>query len=551
MKAFFPVLFSSFISFSALAQEPHVLQSDDSTWITIGSDALDSMTSDVKKNFSIRVQKQSVNKSSDAISIVNIPEKNLLSLSQYMHDNHRRCGGYVWHKSLEDAQAFLSGFKKSTEKRADFTIDNAQVVNALLSQMSTSNMSATVQNMGSYNNRYYSQNSGAEAAGWLKTHWENIVGERSDINVSFFEHVGWAQPSVIATVTGTSKPEEVVVIGGHLDSINQSSPSTGRAPGYDDNASGIAVVTEALRVLVASGFKPERTVKFMGYAAEEVGLRGSNEIAIQHNNDNINVVGVAQFDMTGFKGSSNREIVFMSDYTSSAQNEFMADLLETYFPNIRYAFDPCGYACSDHASWTRQGFPASFPFESYSSQYNRDIHTTGDDHFDEEHASHFLKLALAYMAELAKGELNDSGPSASVIQFTAGNIEMNESSSITVTVQRSGDFGDSASITYQTIDGTAIAGTDYQSASGTLSWDIGDGASKSFVVNTLSVDENKSFSLRLSDAGGNASLGSNNTIQVTIQNEQTSGGGNRNGGSLPVLLLSFLGLVVALRNRKL
>jgi putative aminopeptidase FrvX len=51
------------------------------------------------------------------------------------------------------------------------------------------------------------------------------------------------------------------------------------APGADDDASGIAPLLEVLRIALASGWKPKRTVKFMGYAREEVGLRGSNAIA--------------------------------------------------------------------------------------------------------------------------------------------------------------------------------------------------------------------------------------------------------------------------------
>ena len=67
-----------------------------------------------------------------------------------------------------------------------------------------------------------------------------------------------------------------MVLGGHLDSIsNAGSGETMRAPGADDDASGIASMTEALRAMIASGYKPRRTIKMMGYAAEEVGLRGS------------------------------------------------------------------------------------------------------------------------------------------------------------------------------------------------------------------------------------------------------------------------------------
>ena len=69
------------------------------------------------------------------------------------------------------------------------------------------------------------------------------------------------------------------------------------APGADDDGSGIATLTEILRIAMANGWKPKRTIKFMGYAAEEVGLRGSAAIAADFKAQGVNVVGVMQFDM--------------------------------------------------------------------------------------------------------------------------------------------------------------------------------------------------------------------------------------------------------------
>ncbi|MBA5760487.1 M20/M25/M40 family metallo-hydrolase, partial [Escherichia coli] len=66
--------------------------------------------------------------------------------------------------------------------------------------------------------------------------------------------------------------------------------------------SGIASLTEALRVLLANNYRPKRTIKFVGYAAEEAGLLGSKAIAKQFRTQNANVVGVLQLDMTNYKG---------------------------------------------------------------------------------------------------------------------------------------------------------------------------------------------------------------------------------------------------------
>ena len=154
------------------------------------------------------------------------------------------------------------------------------------------------------------------------------------------------------------------------------------------------------------GYQPLRTIQIMGFAAEEVGLRGSKAIAERYRAEGKNVVGMAQFDMTGRHGSS-ADIVMMTDYTNAAQNQFIAELISTYQPSISYGFDQCGYGCSDHASWYQQGFAASMPFESKMADINRAIHTRQDTAFDAEHAKKFAKLALSFVAELAKNAGDD------------------------------------------------------------------------------------------------------------------------------------------------
>ena len=57
---------------------------------------------------------------------------------------------------------------------------------------------------------------------------------------------------------------------------------------------------------------------------------------------------------------------------------FVAKLITTYLPGITIGYDSCGYACSDHASWTAQGYYASMPFETAMGQDNPYIHTAND-----------------------------------------------------------------------------------------------------------------------------------------------------------------------------
>ena len=81
--------------------------------------------------------------------------------------------------------------------------------------------------------------------------------------------------NVVATLRGTTYPDEFIVIGGHFDAF------TGGTGGVDDG-SGFAPGMEAIRLIAASGAKPKRSIVFIAFAAEEQGLVGSQAWLKQH-----------------------------------------------------------------------------------------------------------------------------------------------------------------------------------------------------------------------------------------------------------------------------
>ena len=350
----------------------------------------------------------------ETIHLVEIDEEALASLSHSIHDELRRCGGYMYHPSRDAGMAALQRHSTplsaqrlaaATATRPSYVIDQQAVVTPILSQMQASNIGQTIVDLSGYTNRYYTSSSGVNASNWLKQRWTTLAGGRSDITVEQFTHSGWAQKSVIATIQGSDNGSEVIVMGAHLDSINQSGGSgeTMRAPGADDDASGVASLTEVLRALVQANYKPRRTIKLMAYAAEEVGLRGSQDIANSFAAAGTNVVGVLQLDMTNYKGAAS-DIYLFSDYTDSAQNTFLSNLIATYLPTLTVGTDRCGYACSDHASWNAKGYAASMPFESSFNGDNPYIHSANDTYANmgsqADHALKFSRLAAAYAVEL-------------------------------------------------------------------------------------------------------------------------------------------------------
>ena len=81
--------------------------------------------------------------------------------------------------------------------------------------------------------------------------------------------------NAIAEIPGTDKADEVVMLGGHLDSWHS-------ATGATDNAIGCAVMMEAARILQAIGVKPRRTIRVALWGGEEQGLLGSKAYVEQH-----------------------------------------------------------------------------------------------------------------------------------------------------------------------------------------------------------------------------------------------------------------------------
>ena len=391
------------VSASALIIQPLYAQDNENIWVTIDPIAAKHYQQ-TKKTVSKSHQSLTIHATElDTVNFLKVKTSDIAQLSEFMHDNYHRCGGFVAHESLDEAKQYteqLAAVQNQNTLAFDYNIDNAQTTQQLINRISPNNLTNTVNSMSSFYNRYYTTQTGIDASQWLKDYWQQLAASRSDISVEYFTH-SWAQSSIIVTIPGEEKAEEIVIIGGHLDSINQSNPTNGRSPGADDNASGIAVLSEVLRAIVDNDYKPQRTIQIMGFAAEEVGLRGSKAIASAYKSQGKNVVGMVQFDMTGNSGS-NEDIVMMTDYTTNAQNQFLGQLIDTYLPSVSYGFDQCGYGCSDHASWYQQGFTASMPFESKMADINRLIHTINDTNFDADHASKFAKLAVSYISEMAK-----------------------------------------------------------------------------------------------------------------------------------------------------
>lgn len=241
-------------------------------------------------------------------------------------------------------------------------------VQAMVDAVSQANLETVVDDLVAFGTRR-SDTSGGEAA---SVYIHDLFLSYGFANVTYHDFNNDAD-NVVAEIPGAVFPENIIVIGGHYDSLASGSS----APGADDNASGTAGVLEVARVM--SGYTFENTVRFIAFASEEFGLVGSSYYARDAEDLGENIIAMLNVDMIGYRASNDTadvDIVAGSGSSSLRNIAFWAT--EEYVPGFPAisGSSPSG-GTSDHASFTSHGFPAIWFFED-SGRYSPYIHTSSD-----------------------------------------------------------------------------------------------------------------------------------------------------------------------------
>ena len=189
--------------------------------------------------------------------VLEVERAELSALSQAMHDELHRCAGFTLEAGLEAGVSASSAAPPLRKLQADYVIDNAATVTALIAPLQESNLRQTIQSLADFPTRHHESATGLQASHWIRDRWQSYVQGRADVAAALIEHEETPQPSIALTIRGSKYPDELVILGGHMDSINGSASA---APGADDNASGVAVLDEVARAALSLGYRPDRTV---------------------------------------------------------------------------------------------------------------------------------------------------------------------------------------------------------------------------------------------------------------------------------------------------
>ncbi|MBD3348305.1 MAG: M20/M25/M40 family metallo-hydrolase [Candidatus Eisenbacteria bacterium] len=257
------------------------------------------------------------------------------------------------------AAARMPGFQGRTHPSTDVlrAIPPESLIAALVESTSLANVTATVERLQAFGTRYVSTDSCDAAGLWIRDRF--LEYGFSDVRLDTFRTWTWQDSvdafNVLAYKPGSVSPSEHVILGGHYDSVttqNFDDPNA-PAPGAEDNATGVAAVLEAARVLSDVG--TERSIIFACWSAEEEGLWGSRAFVADAVEESTDVVLYLNMDAIGYLAPPVPDGFMMADTCALAVAGWMCDVA---LEHTGYEFDPVvqPLGASDHNSFWEAGY---------------------------------------------------------------------------------------------------------------------------------------------------------------------------------------------------
>ncbi|HOG19760.1 MAG TPA: M20/M25/M40 family metallo-hydrolase [Salinivirgaceae bacterium] len=263
--------------------------------------------------------------------------------------------------------------------------DPYEFIHNLTEMVNPDSLARTIQDLESFVSRFSTNPNRTYIVSYLKNRLESYG---CDIEIDTFPYIKngytFEQYNVIGKIYGTTNSAPLL-IGAHYDSCCRTDSS----PGADDNASGVATVIEAARIIAQSGFTPRRTIYFGAWAAEEQGLLGSRNYARKLNLSGIELDLAINLDMIATNRSENYRAYIETSSSVTEHALFFAN-----FNGGLSLIQDAPTSNSDHASFRQYGYPILYFHEyDFSSYY----HTSHDlfIHLDMNYCARVTQAALA------------------------------------------------------------------------------------------------------------------------------------------------------------
>ena len=266
-------------------------------------------------------------------------------------------------------------------------------------EISADRLMMHVKALSEIHTRHVTSSTIADAARYIHGQFESAGGRLIVSEQKFaaeFNGFTTDQVNVIATLPGSGKSDEIIVVGAHYDSRTLDLRDfISRAPGAVDNASGMAVVIELAHILANE--QPDATIQFVAFSAEEVGRQGSIQFVRAAETRGEVFRGMIALDMVG-QPDGDKEVWAVRVFSagpSDSESRRIAKVLQSQAEKfdalsvlVQDAADrPNRY--SDHISFSDEGFPAIRLIQVEEDDHNH----SGDDTIESINPEYMKKVA--------------------------------------------------------------------------------------------------------------------------------------------------------------
>jgi Zn-dependent M28 family amino/carboxypeptidase len=258
-------------------------------------------------------------------------------------------------------------------------------ISSQLALVSKDNLDRWINDLTSFHNRHTKSQNIDKVAHWLGNQLKQFGYNDSTFYHEYTE-AGYQLKNVICNKQGTSS--KILLFCAHYDTIlmRDLEDIESRAPGADDNASGVSVLLELSRIISKLDF--EYNIRFAFFSGEEQGFWGSKQYAEYLKDKKEDLYAVVNLDMcaeTGFLATNNTTNIDIDDGTTgsvSTNNEASQILgqkmeqMAVDYTDIRVQYDPIAY--SDYMPFEARGYVCVGAYDGSAIEKNKHYHTDTD-----------------------------------------------------------------------------------------------------------------------------------------------------------------------------
>ena len=224
------------------------------------------------------------------------------------------------------------------------------LIQEMVNNVSSDSILSNVQRLQDFVDRSWQSDSCDATAAWIYNRFIDY-----GLDSVYQDTITWdplVPPNIVGILTGTIYPDSVyVVLCAHFDAINEETPEP-LAPGADDNASGVAAVLEAARILADYQF--EYNIRLIAISAEEYPLLGSNYYAFMADERGDDIVAVFNTDMIGYVDIQPESLEVCGDTFCEPLVDYFIACSDTY--TTTYTRKILGYQVGDGDAFAHHGW---------------------------------------------------------------------------------------------------------------------------------------------------------------------------------------------------